>query len=162
MTVVADSSVLIGLASIGRLELLHALFGPVAVPEAVYREVVEDGGRRSGARAVAQAPWIERRRVGDAGAADLLAVDLDRGEAEAIVLAREVGARWLVDNREPRIIARRLGLAVVGTVGVLVESRRRELIPSCRAALAELVAAGFWVSPDVVAAAVRAAGEEAE
>ena len=107
-----------------------------------------------------EATWIERRAVADPAAVDLLRAELDAGEAEAIVLARQLRARYVIlDNREPRIVARRLGLTVIGTVGVLVECKRRGLIENCRTVLSELVAEGFWLSPDVVAAAVRAAGE---
>ena len=55
MTVVANASVLISLSSIGRLTLLHERFpGGVLIPPAVWREVVEQGGERPGAREVAK------------------------------------------------------------------------------------------------------------
>ena len=93
-------------------------------------------------------------------AVEVLLAELDPGEAEAIVLAQEIGARWLiVDNREPRVLARRLGLSVVGTAGLLVEAKKRGLIPECRSAIQELLARGFRLAPGVVNAALRAAGE---
>ena len=90
---------------------------------------------RPGAAEVAAAAWIERREVSNRAAVEVLLAELDPGEAEAIVLAQEIGARWLiVDNREPRVLARRLGLSVVGTAGLLVE-RRSAADPECRSAI---------------------------
>jgi predicted nucleic acid-binding protein len=59
MTVVADASVLIGLSSIGHLSLLHRRFPKgVLIPQAVWREVVEQGRDRPGGQEVAEANWI--------------------------------------------------------------------------------------------------------
>ena len=55
MKVVADASVLIGLSSIQKLDMLHERFPEgVLVPPAVWKEVVEEGGGRPGAREVAE------------------------------------------------------------------------------------------------------------
>lgn len=52
MKVVCDSSVLIGLAKIGKVELLKEIYSEVFVPEAVFVEVVGKGKVRSGVREV--------------------------------------------------------------------------------------------------------------
>ncbi len=130
MIVVADASPLIALARIGRLELLHEVFGTLYLPDAVWREVVEAGMARIGAEAVMHADWIERRSVADGTLVTLLRRDLGAGEAEAIVLARETGAALLlIDERMGRAAARRLGLRVTGLVGVLIEARERGFWP---------------------------------
>jgi predicted nucleic acid-binding protein len=61
--IVADSSCLIGLSKIGRLEILHDLFGAVLIPQKVYQEVVVSGKGRPGAEEVNNASWIETRAV---------------------------------------------------------------------------------------------------
>ena len=66
MIVVADSTPLIALARVGRLELLRDVFGRVIVPDAVWRETVQDGQGQSGASEISAASWIERRTLGDA------------------------------------------------------------------------------------------------
>jgi predicted nucleic acid-binding protein len=48
MIVVSDSSPLIGLAQIQRLELLPCLFGEIFIPQAVYDEVVIAGRKKVG------------------------------------------------------------------------------------------------------------------
>ena len=56
--VVVNSSVLIFLSKIGLLHLLRELFGVVYIPDAVYREVVIEGGGRLGAIMVKKSDWI--------------------------------------------------------------------------------------------------------
>jgi uncharacterized protein len=64
---VSNASVLIGLSSIGMLGLLEKRFPEgILVPGAVYREVVEQGEGRAGAREVAKSKWIEVQQVEDA------------------------------------------------------------------------------------------------
>jgi len=73
------------------------------------------------------------------------------GEAEAIVLAREIGdALVLMDERMGRAAAIRLGLRVTGLVGVLIEARERGLLADAEAVLEALhQRAGFWLSEEL-------------
>jgi uncharacterized protein len=151
MTVVADASPLIALARIGRLDLLRTVFGGLLLPDAVWREVVAAGLDKAGSATVMQANWIERRRVADTGLVRLLMRDLGAGEAEAIVLARETGADFvLIDDRAGRTAAKRLNLRVTGLVGVLIEARTRGLLPDAVAVVDDLHRkAGFWLSEEL-------------
>jgi uncharacterized protein len=65
VTVVLDSSALITLARIGRLDLLRQIAGEVHVPNAVFEEVAQRGAGRPGSVEIAQADWVLRRRVRD-------------------------------------------------------------------------------------------------
>jgi predicted nucleic acid-binding protein len=49
MIVVSNTSPLINLAVVGRLELLHQLYGEVIIPQAVYEEIVISGSGRPAA-----------------------------------------------------------------------------------------------------------------
>ena len=89
MILVLDSSALITLARIGRLDLLRQIAGTAHIPEAVYEEVVQAGQGRSGSVEVARAHWISRYQIRDQGAVVRLRARVGKGEAEAIVLARE-------------------------------------------------------------------------
>ena len=104
MIVVSNTTPLIGFASIDRFELLHELFATIHIPEAVYNEAVVAGPEVGGAREqVSSAKWIEVVAVKDRLAVDVLLDELDLGEAEAIVLARELGADWvLMDEKKGR------------------------------------------------------------
>ena len=57
MILVLDSSALITLARIGRLDVLRQVAGSVHIPEAVFAEVIQGGPTRWGSEEVAQAPW---------------------------------------------------------------------------------------------------------
>ena len=58
MKVVSNASALINLARIGKLELLHELYGELVIPEAVWQEVVIEGARQPGTDEVKAAAWI--------------------------------------------------------------------------------------------------------
>ncbi len=138
MKVVCNSSVLISLSMIGQLELIHQRF-----PAGVWREVVEDGQGRSGAQQVAAASWIEVSNVADSALVSLLKANLDAGEAEAIVLAKEQRADVvLLDEKDARVQAGKLGLSVLGTVGILIWAKRAHLIPNFRSLLDDLQRVG--------------------
>ena len=151
MKVVVDASPLIALARIERLELLREMFGGIVVPSAVWREVAAAGLDKAGAGQVATAEWISRQDVADQSAVEHLQRDLGAGEAEAIVLARELQADLLImDEALGRGIARSSGLPTVGLVGVLIEARKRSLLPEA-GSIAEALhrKAGFWLSADL-------------
>jgi len=93
MIIVSNTTPLIGLASIQRFDLLRQLFGEVHIPQAVYDEAVLAGREAGGAKQeVSTAQWIRTVSVQDRLAVEVLLDDMDLGEAETIVLARELGA----------------------------------------------------------------------
>jgi len=107
MKVISNSSILIGLSAIGRLELLHRRFSEgVIVPDAVWQEVVETGHGRTGAEQVATAEWICRKRIKNKVFATALQAYLDQGEAEVIALGQEIRADLLLlDEKSARSVA---------------------------------------------------------
>lgn len=162
MRVVANSSVLIALSTIGRLELLSKRFSEgILIPRSVWREVVEAGKGQPGATEVASAPWITVAEVKDKNLVALLIRELDLGESEAIVLCREQHAEIvLLDEKDARRLARRLDLRVLGTVGILIWGKRAGLIANLQEQLDVLRTEGkFRLSQLVYDGALRAAGE---
>ena len=161
MIVVADSGPIIALARVGALDLLPRLYTRVVVPGAVWDEVVVAGAGLPGSSELANAPWVDCVRSPLAGPlATSLRGELDPGEAEALVLAVELGAELLLlDDRRWRDAAVRLGLRIRGTVGVLVEARRAGLLPAIAPSLSDLAASGFRLSPEVRREAMELAGE---
>jgi hypothetical protein len=137
VNIVADASVLIGLASIGQFALLQKRFpNGVLIPPAVWREVVEQGQERPGAREVAEAGWITVRDLSALEIVQLLRIELEEGESEAIALAHEIGAKIvLLDERDARRAAKQLNLSVLGTIGILMWARQTGRILSLRQAL---------------------------
>lgn len=91
--VIVNTTPLIALAKIGQLELLHHLYGEVLIPPAVREEVLHGGADRAGTVELDRASWIRevalQRPVNVA-----LLVDLDRGEAEVLILAQSKMLTW--------------------------------------------------------------------
>ena len=161
MIVVSNTTPLIGLVSIGRFELLRLLFGKIYIPKAVYHEAVIQGREEGGARReVLAADWIEVVEVQDQLAVEVLLDELDRGEAEVIVLAREMEADWvLMDERKGRRKLNQLGMPKIGTLGILLKAKELGHIPSVREEIERLRSRGFSVSEAVVQAVLEKAGE---
>ncbi len=158
--VVSDSSPLIHLSQIGRLNLLKEFFGELLIPPAVYREVVVEGRGRPGSREVEEASWIRVVEIRNKHLKRVLQLLLDEGEAEAIALALEVNASLvLLDDREARLQAKRLGLRVTGTLGILLRAKKLGLIESLREELSKLKETGFRISKNLEEEILRAAGE---
>jgi len=150
--VVSDSGPLIALAKASLLNLLKELFGEIKVPRAVWVEVVERGRGKPGSEEVARARWIEMRDVSDQLAVEILRREMGPGEAEAIVLARELEADLvLIDDEKPREVARQLGLKVAGTIAILVKAWRTGLLTRNPVDVAlEMRAKGVWISDELL------------
>ena len=124
MPVVSNSTPLIHLAKIDKLDLLKEFFGEVFIPEAVYRECVLEGKGSEDSEPIEKADWIKVVRIKDETLKKSLMLELDEGESEAIVLALEVNSELLlIDDYDGREIARALGLKVTGTIGVLLKAK---------------------------------------
>jgi predicted nucleic acid-binding protein len=161
MIVVSNTTPLIGLATIQRFDLLRQLFGEILIAQAVYNEAVVAGYERGGARQeVSAAPWIKIIPVHDRLAVDVLLDELDIGEAETIVLARELGADWvLMDERKGRRKLVQLEINKIGTIGILLLAKQRGLIPAIKPDLEQLRQRGFSISQGVIDAVLKQANE---
>ncbi len=159
MIVVSNTTPLIGLATIQRFDLLQQLFGKLYIPQAVYDEAVTAGREEGGAkREVSTADWIETVAVKDRSAVEALLDELDLGEAETIVLARELRAEWvLMDEKKGRRKVTELGLNKIGTVGILLKAKQVGLIAEIRPELDRLRTEGFSLSQRVIDAVLRQA-----
>ena len=92
MIVVSDTSPLTNLAAIGQFDLLRRLYARLHIAQGVWDELNAGGGRWPGYDQVTAADWVERHTVQNRALVTALQRDLDRGEAETIVLALELGA----------------------------------------------------------------------
>ena len=158
--IVADASPLIGLARIGRLELLRSLFDATILPPTVYAECVR-APDKPGATAIAKAVddgWLVVRELSKPVVSGL-SIGLGRGESDAIALAVELGCLILLDDKLGRGAARAAGLSVIGTGGLLLAAKARSLVPSVSPLLDQLHAVGYHLSDELVAKILELAGE---
>ena len=161
MIVVADTTPLIGLASIGRLGILQELFQEVYIPQAVFDETVTHGHEESKAKKeVSQAGWIHVVDVKDRLAVSVLLDEMDLGEVETIILASEMNADWvLMDEKKGRRKLAQLNIPKIGTLGILLKARQLGLIPLLKPEIEDLQRTGFSISPLVVEQVLEIAGE---
>ena len=120
MIVVSDSSPLIALARIGRLNLLAELYGRILIPAEVHHEVTIAGRGLPGAEEVRRAGWIELAKPDhDADSALVQACEgLGAGERATILLAKTLPSDLvLLDEWKARRVAHRAGFSVLGCLG---------------------------------------------
>ena len=160
MIVVTDSTVLIGLAKLGKLTLLKEIFSEVSIPEEVFKEVVERGKGKPGSKLIRESPWIEIKTVKDKTQVSFLMGSLDRGEAEVLALARELGADLiLLDEEKARKGAVIAGFNVMGLLGLFHLAKNMGLIHEIRPLVSELMAKKFRISDKVLEEVLKKAGE---
>ena len=149
--IVSNSSPLINLSAIGEFNLLKELYGEIFIPSAVWDEVVIKGKGQPGAEEVGNAKWVKKKLVANMSFVEVLTLNLDKGEAEAIALAKEKDAEiLLIDDKLARKIAHHLGLNYIGLLGVLREAKSKGIIKNIKGYMDLLrTAAGFWISEDV-------------
>lgn len=149
MLVVSDATPLNVLIRVGAADAVHALFDRVVIPPAVHREL-SHANTPAEVRAWLAAPptWFGVVRPTIVSAA----VGRDAGEREAIALAMELRADFLLlDDKSARSQARKLGLSVTGTVGVLKLLARKGLV-DLRRCLAQFDEIGFFIDQELLRA----------
>jgi len=160
MKAVSDSTILIGLAKIEKTDLLRDIFQKIYIPEAVFREVTEEGDQRAGAKTVREAAWIIKKQIHDYAQANMLMTVLEKGEAEVLVLAKEIQADLiLLDEEKARKTAVRAGFKVMGLIGILMVAKRLGRIATIRTYIEKLQREKFRLSEKVVNTALKQAGE---
>lgn len=153
--VILNNTPLVALWSLNLLTLLRDLYGEVLIPQAVYEEffATERSARQT---ALDEAPWIKITALTNPRQA-LVYVGLDQGEAEVLALATEWSARLvIIDEHKGRRYAKRLGLPLTGTVGILLTAKRNGLI----SALAPLINQLLFLAPELVEKALELAEED--
>lgn len=148
MIVVSDSSPLIALLAVDRIELLKHLFGEITIPPAVRDEVF---GSQPG-RAVAAPDFALIESPLSATSIRFLRMNLQLGESEAIALALEKrSALILLDDKSARETADRLGIRVLGTLGVLMLAKQKGQIDEVRPLIIQMIdRINFRISPAVL------------
>lgn len=123
MIVVSDTTPLISLLKINRLNLLEKLFGEVLIPQAVFNELTVDERFSLEADQIKRESFIAVKPVNNPESASILkrATGLDQGESEAIVLTDELQEDLLLmDEAKGRNVSTQMGIKIMGTIGILM------------------------------------------
>lgn len=157
--IVADAGPLIALGKLDHITLLAKLWKKVLAPQSVISECLNDvrlPGAQAVQRAIAEKLLVT---VDDPESVAEQSLGLDAGERAAVLTAKKLRAQILVDEKRGREIARSMGLALIGTVGVIVLARQRGLIPAAKPMLRSLKENGYFVSDILIKAALKQCGE---
>lgn len=157
--VVSNTTPLIALAWLQRLDLLPALFSAVQIPEAVRNEI-KSKPQAIGVAELEASDWLIVTPVTNPLAVELLLDQLDLGESQAIVLAHELHADLLLmDERRGRRRALQSGLTVVGTLGILIEAHQQNMVGPLRPMLDLLRKLPFHMSESLYSEVLSRVGE---
>jgi len=137
---------------------LEILYTTVIIPEAVWQEI-EAGKGGAYYTDLTPLPWIDIQAIQNPIALQYL-TDLDKGEAEVIVLAREISADLvIIDKKLGRQYAQHFGLTLTGTLGILLRAKKEGHIPQVEPLLKQLRQRGVWLSDLVFQNMLLLAGE---
>ncbi len=157
MKVVANTTPLISLASIGKLELLKEIFGEIIIAKAVYHEIKAKQGY---GYSEIDTNYIKVQSIKGIAYRDFLLNQLDLGETETIILAKEIDADFIIiDENIAYKIAKSSELNVVRTLSILLRAKEKGLIPALKPLLYEMIIKGRWYSQRVYKIILEQAGE---
>jgi predicted nucleic acid-binding protein len=156
--VISNTTPILSLLKIGKLHLLKELYGNVTVPMAVFQEI-ERGKEKPYYQNLTLLDWIDIQGIKNQDARAYF-IDLDEGEAEVLILAKEQNAELVImDEILGRRYAQQLGFNLTGTIGILLKAKEKGLIESLKALLTELTEKGTWLSPKLISKTIKLANE---
>ena len=147
MKAIVNTSPLLFLSKIHRLSILEK-FGQIFVPTGVITEIKQKQDDALDTVIKASNSWLKIGIVKDKNLLNVLTKELGEGESEAICLAIEQKARWVIlDDQDARRYAHRYGLNVIGTLGLLAWAKKSGIIKSFKTEVAKLQRADFYALP---------------
>jgi predicted nucleic acid-binding protein len=147
MIVVSNATPIISLSSMGKIQILKDLFNEIIIPKAVYKELKAKKGY--GYNEV-DSSFIKIYSIKGKICQDLLLNQLDIGESETIILAKELNSDLvIIDENIAYRIAKNIGLNVARTLSILLKAKQKGIIKSIKPLLDEMIYKGRWYSPKV-------------
>lgn len=103
--------------------------------------------------------WLQTENLSSSLLIAALRLVVDAGEAEAIALASETDCLLISDDKQARAVAKRLGVSVIGTIGVLVRAKQSGVITELKPILDDLELNNFFISQALREEALKLVGE---
>lgn len=161
MIYVSDTSPLIFFSKINKLEVMRQIFYQINIPKEVANEI--QGKQDAAAEEILKANWIVTREVKNSSLVNALTQEYghDKGEVEAVILSRELGANLLiVDDSAGRDLAMSYQIKITGTLGVLSVAKQTGLITKIRPLIRELLLNhNYRISASVLLSVLRKSNE---
>lgn len=157
MIIIADTSALIALAICDGLKLLEQLFDQIAVPQTVYDECIIPEKSES----VLLEQFLKHRIVILQRPSSLdLPSYLGKGEVEAMLLYKELNADYLlVDDNRARKVAKINQIKIIGSLGILLLSKKKEKIEKVTPYLEKLRHSDIYLDDNLLQEILKLADE---
>ncbi|TCO61509.1 putative nucleic acid-binding protein [Caldanaerobacter subterraneus] len=151
--IVCNTSPLIFLNSIDKLDLLEKLFSEVYIPNSVYDEIRKKGEKEKilvNINHLLQKGKYRLYVVKNQMAVLSMLGRLHRGEVEVMVSYLELNADFaLLDDLLARNKAQSMGINTIGTLGLLLLGFKKGYVNNLMSLIDQLILKGFWISEDV-------------
>ncbi len=152
--IIGDSSALVALSIMDRLDLLEEIFGEIYIPQAVYNEVAITNKPQSMKLKVFLADKVVSVEL------DIGKMGLGQGELEAITLYKKMDADFLlIDDRRAKNFAKLNGLNVIGSLGVMILAKEKGIIAFISNDLKKLIGSSLFISQDLIDKVLVSVGE---
>ncbi|OAI21248.1 DUF3368 domain-containing protein [Methylomonas koyamae] len=148
--IISNTSCLIILDNIDRLDILQKLYQTIHLTE----EVAQEFGKPL-------ANWMIVDVVQDKNYLRLLNASVDLGEASTIALAVQMpgDSVMILDDLKARKLAKQLDLKYTGLLGILLKAKQQNIIASVSDILAQFRQVNFRFSEKLETEVLRLAGE---
>ena len=159
---ICNSSPLITLSRIRRLDLIESLAAMIVVPATVVREIEAGSDRDAAALAIKSSTRLQIKP--DVELPDAVrSWRLDPGESQVLASALlQPGCGVVLDDRAARRCAASFSIPMIGTIGIVALARRRGTLKAAAPIYQALRDDGLFVSPALVKAVLVELGEEIE
>ncbi len=158
--VVVNSTPLIILASIDKLEILKKLYGRVFIPNGVLNEISVKGDLKLGKEQIRKYDFIKVKEIRNQQTKKFFRTSLHIGEVEVMILYDEIQANLcVIDDLLARKYAEHLGLIVTGTLGILLKAKQKGIISPLKPLLDKLIKNGFYIDDKLYDQILQIAGE---
>jgi len=148
LKIVSNTTPIITLLRISKLDLLKEVCGEIIIPYGVYEEI-EIGKEKYYYSDLKKYKWIEIIKLEKTNELNL---DLDKGELETILLAKEINADLIImDEKLGRRYAKYYGLNVIGTIGIIMKAREKGIIEDIETVLSDIKKSGIWINDKLIA-----------
>ena len=130
--IVVNTSPWIALSICGQNHLLKILYDEIYIPVKVKEEILAGGEQGVGVSELKASSWVKVEKVVDVEKVKLL-YELEQGEAEVIILAKEKGIKQvMIDEKIARLQAKILVLEVIGTLSLLLKAKKRGILSAIK------------------------------
>ena len=147
MILIADSSALITLSICNQLELPEKLFDRIKVPLSVYNEINIPHKPES----EVLVKYLKGKIINiDLSPYIISTPSLGKGELEAMALYKKLNADFLLtDDKKARKIAEYNGIKIIGSIGLLIWAKEKNLIEKVKPSLDEIYNSYIFISEDL-------------